>query len=336
MKKGVTIKDIAIKLNMSFSTVSKALNDDPAISALTKERVKKLASDWDYIPNQAARHFKQNKSFTIGLIIPHLMDQFFVLAINGIQKIADEEDYHVIISQSNENPTIESKIINLMKRNRVDGVIVAITKKTEDLSIFTRIKELGIPVVFISRPPNDPSFDYVSVNNEDGAFKATELLIKRGHKRIGHLMGPISLGVSLMRLDGYKKALKKYNINFDEQLVHPVDFTADSTYRAMKKLLTMKWPPHAIFAFKNYISLDAIDYLKCKAPDKLEEIDFVGFGNLPLLQYIDVKPIASIDENSYQIGYEAVKLLLARMKTVDSQEVEKVCHIKIPCKLIMH
>lgn len=98
----------------------------------------------------------------------------------------------------------------------------------------------------------------------------------------------------------------------------------------------MKLAPHAIFTFKNYISLDAIDYLKLKAPKKLAGIEFVGFGNLPLLQYIDIKPIASIDEDSYRIGFEAVKLLLARIKANDAQEPEKVSHIKIPCKLILH
>ena len=125
----VTIKDIAAKLNMSFSTVSKALNNDPSISTPTRERVKQLAADWNYIPNEAARHFKLNKTFTLGLIIPNMLDQFFVLAINGAEKIAARENYNVIISQSHEDPTNEERIVDLMKRNRVDGLIVVITKK---------------------------------------------------------------------------------------------------------------------------------------------------------------------------------------------------------------
>ena len=182
MKKGVTIKDIALKLNMSVSTVSKALNNDLSISTPTKERVKQLANDWNYIPNEAARHFKLSKTFTLGLIIPNMLDQFFVLAINGAEKIAAIEKYNVIISQSHEDPANEERIVDLMKRNRVDGLIVVITKKTEDMSPFLKLKNIGIPLVFFARPPKDDSFDYVTADNEGGAFKATEYLIKKGHK----------------------------------------------------------------------------------------------------------------------------------------------------------
>ena len=120
MKKGVTIKDIAKKLNMSISTVSKALSNDINISAFTKERVQNLAKEWSYIPNEAARHFKLNKSFTIGLIIPDLLDQFYVLAINGVEKIAEKEKYNVIISQSHEDVGKEENILSaLLKINQL-------------------------------------------------------------------------------------------------------------------------------------------------------------------------------------------------------------------------
>src|SRR5437762_2827499 len=123
MKKGVTLKDIATRLNMSISTVSKALSGDASISELTKQRVIKLSSDWNYVPNEAARHFKLNKTFTLGLIIPDLLDQFFVLAINGVEQIAAQQKYNVIVSQSHEDAAHESKIVDIMIRNRVDGVI---------------------------------------------------------------------------------------------------------------------------------------------------------------------------------------------------------------------
>lgn len=336
MKKGVTIKDIGAKLNMSFSTVSKALNDDPTISQPTKDRVKKLAIEWDYIPNEAARNFKQNKTFTLGLIIPDLMDQFFVLAIDGIQEIADKEDYHLIISQSNENLYLEKKIVSLMRRSRVDGVIVAITKNTQDMTMFKNIQDMGIPVVFISRQPNDHSFNYVTVDNEDGAFNAVEMLIQNNYTRIAHIMAPPSMAVSQIRLEGYKNALWKYHIPYDPNLVCVSDFTPKSTYEAMEHFMSLREPPTAIFVFKNYISLDAIEYLKQYHPDKLDLIKIVGFGHLPMFQYLDHKPMASIDENSYQIGYEAAKLLLAQIKAKESGENNQASHISIPCKLILH
>jgi DNA-binding LacI/PurR family transcriptional regulator len=336
VKKGVTIKDIAKRLNMSISTVSKALSNDPSISVLTKERVNKLAQEWNYVPNESARHFKLNKSFTVGLIIPNLLDQFYVLAINGVEGVAEKENYNVILSQSHEDVGNEEKITNVMIRNRVDGVIVAITKNTVDMLLFQKLISIGIPVVCISREPKGPSFNYVSCNNLEGAYKATDFLIKKGHRRIAHIMGPTSMQTSQVRLEGYKQALQKHKIPVDEHLVKVVDFTEAATSAAMKELMKLPSPPTAIFTFKNYITLDAIDYLKRKHPDRLDKIDFIGFGNLPLLQYLDHKPLASIEERSYEMGEEAARLLFQMINEKNDLENAASQHIQIPCKLVVH
>ncbi len=336
MKKGVTIKDIAKKLNMSVSTVSKALNNDASISALTKERVHQLAKEWNYIPNEAARHFKLNKSFTIGIIIPNLLDQFYVLAINGVEAIAEKENYNVILSQSHEEVTNEEKITNVMIRNRVDGVIVAITKNTVNMLLFQKLITMGIPVVCIAREPKNPSFNYVLSNNEEGAFKATCFLIKKGHRRIAHIMGPKSMQTSQVRLQGYKHALLKNNILIYPELIKEVDFSERSTENAMQELMKSTSPPTAIFAFKTYITLDAIDFLKRTYPDKVDNIDFVGFGNLPLLRYLDHKPIASIEESSYEMGEEAARLLFQIINQQNGKQKQVDQHILIPCKLVVH
>jgi len=336
MKKGVTIKDIAKKLNMSVSTVSKALNNDASISALTKERVHQLAKEWNYIPNEAARHFKLNKSFTIGVIIPNLLDQFYVLAINGVEAIAEKENYNVILSQSHEEVNNEEKITNVMIRNRVDGVIVAITKNTVDMLLFQKLITMGIPVVCIAREPKDSSFNYVLSNNEEGAFKATCFLIQKGHRRIAHIMGPQSMQTSQVRLQGYKHALIENNIPIDPELIKEVDFSERSTAEAMKELMKSTSPPTAIFAFKTYITLDAIDFLKRVYPDQVDNIDFAGFGNLPLLQYLDHKPIASIEESSYEMGEEAARLLFQIINQQNGKQKQSDQHILIPCKLVVH
>lgn len=336
MNKAITLKDLAIKLNMSVSTVSKALNDDVLISSITKERVKKLAEEWNYTPNEVARNFKLNKTFTVGLIIPNMLDQFYALAINGVEDIAAIEKYNVIVSQSHENPEKEKKIVELMKRNRVDGLIIAITKETQDMTLFRKLESIGIPVVFFARPPKEISFDSVTADNESGAFEATDFLIKKGHKRIAHLMGPVSLEVSHIRFNGYKKALQKNSIFFDPDLVKVVTLTTKSTFKTMMELMKLKNPPTGIFAFKNYLSLDAIEYLKRNNPSKIKKIDFTGFGKLPLLQYLDKKPIASIDENSYQIGLEAARLLFKKIEDTNSDQHTTSMQIKVPGKLVIH
>lgn len=336
MKKGVTIKDIAKKLNMSISTVSKALSNDINISAFTKERVQNLAKEWNYIPNESARHFKLNKSFTIGLIIPDLLDQFYVLAINGVEEIAEKEKYNVIVSQSHEEVDKEEKITNLMISNRVDGVIVAITKNTVDMLLFQKLNSIGIPVVCISRKPKDHSFNYVLSNNKEGALKATEFLIKKKHRRIAHIMGPVNMQTCEDRFEGYKIALQKHKIPFDADLVKTVDFTKESTIKAMKLLMKLKSPPTAIFTFKNYITIDAIEFLKTKYPGKLNKVDFVGFGNLPLLQYMDYKPVAVIDENSFEMGTQAAQLLFQIIHEENPESNIRQQHIQTPCKLIVY
>jgi len=335
MKKGVTIKDIARKLNMSVSTVSKALSNDSSISVLTRERVKKLAEEWNYIPNETARHFKLNKSFTLGLIIPDLLDQFFVLAINGVEQIAADEKYHVILSQSHESEIKEERIVDLMIRNRVDGVIAVIAKNTKDMSSFQKLINIGIPVVFFTRPPKGSCYNYVYANSMQGAMEAMEFLFSKGHQRIAHIMGPQSMSVCQTRLEGYKKALSAHAINLDQDLVKEVDLTAESTFNAMEELMRLKNPPTAIFTFKNYISLDAIDYLKKTYPEKLEQIDFVGFGNLPLINHLDHKPAASIEESPHEMGEEAAKLLFSFIndKEESNSDIKK---IQIECKLVIH
>ena len=336
MKKGITLKDIATKLHMSVSTVSKALSGDESISVLTRERVNKLATEWGYIPNESARNFALNKSLTIGLIIPDLNDQFFVEAINGVEEIAEKENYNIILGQTHEDTIKEGKIANVMIKNRVDGLIVAVTKNTVDMTVFQKFNSVGIPVMCIVRQPKDHSFNCVSINNKEGAFTATDYLIEKGHKRIAHIMGPESLQICQLRLEGYKEALQEKEIPFDPELVKVVDFSKLQTENAMIELMALPSPPTAIFTFKNYITLDAIELLKKRFSGQLTHIDFTDFGNLALFDYLDKKPLASIDEDFFEVGKQAAILLFNKMKEEEQDRVEEPQNIQIPCKLIIH
>lgn len=334
VKKGVTIKDIAKKLNMSVSTVSKALSNHVNISDLTKERVQRLAGEWNYIPNEAARRFKQNKSFTLGVVIPDLIDQFFVAAIRGVEEIAGKHKYQVIIAQSHEDEDKEERIIKNLISNRVDGVIITISKNTKKSELFTQLEQNGIPVVFLTRSFGQPLFNNVIADNIHAGSLAMDYLYQLGHRRIAHLMGPNILSTSHERFKGYKKALKKLKIHFDPQLLREVDFSEQRTHQAMKELLTIDDPPTAFFVFKNYVSLDAINYIKNYHHGLLDKIDIIGFGNLPLIKYLDTKPRASLDENAYEMGLQAADLL---MKLINNPtESAPPVSIKIPCKLIIH
>ncbi|MCO5235831.1 MAG: LacI family transcriptional regulator [Chitinophagaceae bacterium] len=336
MKKGITLKDLAKKLNMSVSTVSKSLNNDQAISPLTKERVKELAAKWNYVANESARHFKLNKSFTIGFILPDLRDPFFVEAINGIEEVAGAEKYNIILAQSHENTCKEESIVNMMIRNRVDGLIAAVTKNTIDMTLFEKFRTVGIPVIYIVREPRNDGFNYVSINNVEGAFKATDFLIKKGHRRIAHIMGPRTMPIAMARFEGYRQALLKSKIPFDEKLVKSVDFTEKETEKAMVELMKLDPFPTAVFTFKNDITLDAIVFLKKKYKARLDCIDFTDFGNLPVFKYLEYKPVASVKEDFFEMGRQAA-LLLFEIINDNRQDTEKTFRgVKIPCKVIIN
>ncbi|MCH5597569.1 LacI family DNA-binding transcriptional regulator [Niabella ginsengisoli] len=319
-EKGVTIVDIAHRLNMSASTVSKALKDDKTISAITRERVKALAKEWNYIPNQAARNFQQNKSFTLAIVIPDLLDQFYALAINGIEEVAIQNNYNVIICQSYDNSEREINILNHLVSSRIDGIIIVVSKNTKDLTIFDNMEKQGIPIVFFARSIQQPSFSSVSSDHNDGALKAINLLIKRGHKRIAHLAGPNALLTSHLRHTAYKKALEQNNIPYDAALVKATDFSYESTSTALTELYKDKHPPTAFFVFKSYVGLDIKRFLQSSHPKKLKHTDIIGFGNLPLIKQLETKPTASLDENSQMMGRQAAELLFEKIKDTEAEK----------------
>jgi LacI family transcriptional regulator len=218
----------------------------------------------------------------------------------------------------------------------VDGVILAITKNTVDMSFLEKFKLVGIPVMCIVREPQNHCYDYVSLNNNQGAFQATKHLIKKGHLWIAHIMGPETLQISQVRFDGYQKALEKYKIPLDMQLVKKVDFSQKETEKAMSELMKLENPPTAIFNFKNEITLDAIRFLKRKYPERLTSIDFTDFGNLPFFDYLDHKPIASIEEDFHEVGRRAAELLFQKIKGDNSSLNDQAQNVEIPCKLVIH
>ena len=335
LKRPITIKDIAQKLNMSVSTVSKALNNDKAISTLTKQRVQELAKEWKYVPNDAARNFKQSKSFTIGVIIPDLMDQSYVMVINGIEKAAVKARYNVITTQSHENPELQENIVNTLISHRVDGIILSVAHGTTDMSVFERFDSVGIPVVYIARKPKDEHSYYVTSRNADGAFEATEFLIKKGHKKIAHLKGPADMYVSNVRQDGYKQALEENGIPYNDDLVRSINLSVESVHNCIDYLMHLNDRPTAILAYKTYNALDAIKYINEKYPKLKNSIDIIGFGNLSFIQYLDNKPTASVQEDSEGIGQAATEMLLKIISNTSEEEI-KPNHILLPCKLVIY
>lgn len=315
-----TIKEIAKQLNISVSTVSRALHDNPSIGLRTKMRVQQLAAELGYEPNQAAISFKQRKTFTIGVVLPNLKEEFFSNAISGIEDIAIDNKYNVLIGQSHDGVEREKQIITAMKNQRVDGLIVSISKHTKDYEHFTALEKYNIPIVFFDRVPNLPNVNKVSFNMDSGTREAIAFLIEKGHRRIGILNGPEEMKSSKERTETYKQILIKKRLKIDMSLVVSTDLTRESTEEAMQHLLSMKPRPTAVLAINDYVALDAIQYALAQNLELNKDITFVSYANLPITTYLQHPPMASVEQYPYEQGSKAAGILMNLLQRDDKEE----------------
>ncbi len=315
-----TIKEIAKRLNVSVSTVSRALHDHPGIGLRTKTRVQELARELDYQPNQAAISFKQSKTYTIGVVLPNLKEEFFSEAINGIEEIATGHKYNVLISQSRDDIQREKQIISTMINNRVDGIIASLGANTTSYEHFTTLKKYGIPVVFFDRVPSLPDFNKVYANMNTGTREAIEFLIEKGHRRIGVLNGPEKMRSTHERIETYKQVLIKKRLKIDLGLVTSTDLTREGTHQAMQQLLSQRPRPTAILVINDYIALDAMQYARKQKLKIGKDICFVSYANLPITSYLETPPMASVEQYPFQQGAKAAEIL---MELIDTPAKEK-------------
>lgn len=318
-QKPVTIKEIARRLNVSVSTISRALHDHPSIGQNMRQQVKKLAQELNYEPNQAAISFKQGKTFTIGVILPNLGEDFFSIAINGIEDVATSNKYTVLIGQSHDNVEREMQITETMRKHRIDGLIVSLSKNTVSYEHFEQLKQYNIPVVFFDRVPDDPGFYSVSCNLRDSSVKLVDWLVKKGMQRIGFIKGPGSMGASHERLDGYFEGLKQNGLAADNNYVVQTDLSQKQTQAAIKQLLALKPRPDAVIAFNDYVALEAIKFTREKGLKISKDIFFVSYANLPITSYLDDPPIASVEQFPYLQAEKAAEILFQLINIKDAK-----------------
>ncbi len=323
MKHQITIKDIALKLGLSTSTVSRALKDHPDISPKTRTAVKELAGLLGYRPNRIALNLRNNSTRTIGLIIPEIEHYFFSAIINGIEEVAYKNDYSVMVFQSNESYKREVINTQAVLTNRVDGVLVSFSKETKDFSHFQKLVDNEIPVVFFDRVTDELQADQVVADDYQGAFLAVNHLIEKGCRRIAHFAAPQSLAIGKSRLSGYHDALLKHGIHFDPALVVLAD-TFESARKSAYDILRKPDYPDGFFAVNDMSAIaivKAANALGIKVPDKIK---VVGFENSRSASLIDPE-LSSVDQFGFELGREACLQLLRRLKEdLDIAEIKPV------------
>lgn len=332
--KPTTIKEIAKMLKVSVSTVSRALNDHSSIGLTTKMRVKKLAEELNYEPNQKAIQFLHGKSYVIGVILPELSESFFSAAISGIEDIAYKRNYTVLLAQSHDDADREKQLVEKMKTQRVDGLLVSVSKTTSTYEHFDNFKKLNIPVVFFDRVPPVKDIHYVASNLETGTFEAVNFLLKKGHRSIGMINGPQTLVASHERKEGYIRAMQSNRLKFDPSLMISCDLSENGTIEVMDRMLNHKRKPTAIVTFNDYVALFAMRYVKSL---NLQQIDFVSYANLPIINYMDYIPIASVEQFPYKQGKKAADILidLINKPKNESATEQAYFHIVVESELVL-
>lgn len=313
-KRQVTIKDIAKKLNISPSTVSRALHDHPDISTQTKEVINSLAEELDYQPDSIAQSLKKRRTNLIGVIVPEIKHNFFSAAISGIEEVAYRAGYAIIVSQSNESYDRECVNVRALISNRVAGLLISISQTTEISDHFKLLERQGIPFVFFDRVCEDIEASKVVVDDFHGAFKAVEHLINSGYKRIAHLAGPTHLSISQQRYNGYLSALNKYKIQYNENYVVHGGLNEEDGIKGFQKLLKLDQLPDALFAVNDPVAIGAFEKIKEHGLKIPGDIALVGFSNNPITRLVEPS-LTTVSQPAYKVGKVAAELLIEQIKS---------------------
>lgn len=335
MFESVTIKDIAKALGVSTSTVSRALNGSYEIGTETKKLVLEYAEKINYRPNPIALSLKEQKSHSIGVVVCEVANDYFSQAINGIESIAYNRGYHVIITQTHESFDRETANVKHLLSRHVDGLLVSLSAQTTDTSQYKYLLDKGFPIVFFDRATVDLNTHKVIANNFKGAFEATETLLKAGFTKIAHLTNSNNLLISRERLDGFKAALDQYGAEFKPDYVKHCNhggMIQDEVEMAVKELLNMSEPPEAIFSGSDRLTISCMSILKKMGIKIPEQLALAGFTNSDVVQLFD-PPLTVVRQPAFQIGQMATEMLI---KTIESKwPIEEFTTEKVDAELIV-
>lgn len=325
-----TIKLIAKAADVSIATVSRALNDDDKVTKETKDKILRIAKELNYKPNIVARNFVKKTSYSIGLILPDISDEFFTDIIRGVDEITYKNGFYTIVASSHKHRSLVDSITAFSNTGMVGGVILLLSSMTTEIKNI--LNSMKIPVVIISGGKEEHGFENVAIDNYQGAFNATEYLIKKkGFKKIAHITGPPENDDAFLRKKGFIDACKKYGIEINKSFMVEGNYTMEAGYKGFINLFTLKEKPQAIFAANDMMALgcyDAAKYLNINIP---RDICLVGFDDIFVTQYLN-PPLTTIRVKIDELGKTAANVLLNLMNNSNGKHNTL---IKIPTELII-
>ncbi len=328
MKPKATLKQIAKELNVSVSTVSKALSNSPEISEPTKIKIQEFAKLKNYKPNNVAINLKNRSTKTIGVIIPNILNPFFAKVFSGIEKMANEKGYNVITCISNESLKKEIHTMDMLSNGTIDGFILSISEETQKQQEFKHFKEIiseGIPIVMFDRVSDEVNCDKVIVDDFDSSVNAVNHLIKLECKKIALLTSIDNLSVAKLRAQGYVKALNDNDIAIDRNLIIRTDNPDEFDFRLQELIDTQKID--GIFALDEHASTMAMKMAIKKGIKIPEELSVIGFADGVWSRRL-TPSLSTISQHGIEIGEEAAKMLIEKLESKDEEYTYRTTVIK--------
>ncbi|MDR7212226.1 LacI family DNA-binding transcriptional regulator [Flavobacterium piscis] len=321
----VTIYDIAEKLNLATSTISRALKDHHSISDKTIKKVKQTAKEMGFVPNTLAAGLRGNVTKTIGILIPTVTQPFLSSLISGIEIAAQKSGYSVIIMQSHDSYEMEVDLAKSLYSNRVSGVICSLAMETKDTSHFKQFSNNNIPLVFVDRVPKDYDTFRVVINNYLAGYKATMHLIEQGCKRIAHLTAGSEFGTLYNeRKRGYIDALLENDLPVEDDLIISLkEMTYEAGVKACNKLFDMKTAPDGLFAPGDILAVSGVQTAKKRGIKVPDEFAVIGFNNDPISEIIEPN-ISTITHPAEKMGKAAAELIIKNLKSVKEEDAKEI------------
>lgn len=333
-----TIVDIAEMAGVAPMTVSRVVNETGYVSQAMREKVLKVVNELNYHPNGLARSLKRQRTQVIGILLPDIANPFSAQLVSGIQEILLARGYASFICTSERSLEREQASLSALFDHRVDGIIVATRETPTGNEWLSRLVERNLPMVLVGREFPHPRVDRVTADHEKGGYEATKYLVSTGHKRIGFIGASITNGKGLRRFQGYLNAMRDHRLPVEEDLIVGPDSisgpgysTQNDGYQGMKRLLSLRKPPTAVFARNDFTAIGAMCALHDAGLTVPDDVSIVGFDNVPLATYTS-PPLTTVDQPTVEQGRQAASLLLERIegsKLRERKEINLSCHLII-------
>ena len=309
--------DLARELNVSMTTISRALSDHFSIGPAMKQKVLKLAKKYNYQPNHLASALRKGKSKLLGVVVPYIEGRFFPSVVHGIETAASKAGYNVIICQSNEDVAQEHRSLDSLLSAQVAGVLVSLSRTTRDYQHFDQLRSRGVPLVYFDRVMEGDDVNAVVLDDREGGYLATRHLLAQGCRRVAHLAGPQHLNIYKNRRQGYFDALRAAGLPEDERLVIYTDMLQEQGAAGLRQLLALPNPPDAVFAAGDFSALGAMQEARRQGLRVPDDVAIAGFSNESFTLVAEPN-ITTVDQRCEEMGQAAVRLLL---EAIDSKGV---------------